>query len=232
MRQFQRDSAREPCSGEVEHVIDHSRHAPAAHKNALRSTAHGFVVRLVLHHMRGHQDSAERIAQIVPENRSKHLVEPQRFGLLSQLLCELLLLPMQPKEHVCLTLENVRLDWLIEEIYCAAFVSFEQPVLVTRGGCYENDRDLARAFAAAHEFGKFEAIHFRHLHVEQSERNVVHQQQLQSLRAGPGCEHFHILATQQCRECKEIFLEVIDKQTLYALPHTSHFTFLEQRALR
>jgi hypothetical protein len=30
----------------------------------------------VLNHMRGHQDSAQGIAQVMSENRRKHLIEP------------------------------------------------------------------------------------------------------------------------------------------------------------
>jgi len=110
----------------------------------------------------------------MPENGRKHLIEPQCLGLLLQLARELLFLAIEPKEDLCLALEDVRLDGLIEEVHGAAFVSLEEAVLITRGGRHENDRNLTCALTAAHEFGEFEAVHPRHLHVEEGERNIVH----------------------------------------------------------
>src|SRR3546814_17856091 len=56
----------------------------------------------------------------------------------------------------------------------------ETPGLVGRDGCEENNRDAARALGAAHEFREFEAIHLRHLNVDQGQREVVDTQELQS----------------------------------------------------
>jgi hypothetical protein len=177
MAYFERNATREPCARQIEHVIDHARHASAAYENALGGSADSLIFGLMLNHMRGHQDRAQRVAQIVSENRREHLVEPQSLGLLPQLSRELLLLAIQPEENGRLVLEDVWLDGLVQEIHGAAFISLEQAmVLIARGGGDEDDGYFARALAAAHELGELEAIHFRHLHVEQGERDVVHQQ--------------------------------------------------------
>jgi hypothetical protein len=45
---------------------------------------------------------------------------------------------------------------------------------------------VARLFRAAHQLRQLKAIHFRHLHVEDGQREIVLQQQGQRFLAGRG----------------------------------------------
>jgi PIN domain nuclease of toxin-antitoxin system len=40
-------------------------------------------------------------------------------------------------------------------------------LLIAQARSHENDRHRARAVGAAHDFGKLEAVHARHVHIEQ-----------------------------------------------------------------
>ncbi len=217
------NAPREPRPRQVEHRVDHPAHALSARQHARGGLAHGFVFALQGEQLRRHQHGAERIAQIVAEDRGEHFVEAQGLGAFVQFLGELLLLAMELEENVRLVPQHVRVYRLVQEIHRAGFVTLEQPVLVVRAGGDENDRHVARAFAAAHEFGQFETIHLRHVHVEQGEGHVMQQQQLERFGAGAGLDQFDVVALQQRREDQEVFLEVVDDQAFHALRHGFRF---------
>ena len=88
-------------------------------------------------------------------------------------------------------------------------------MLIADAGGDEDDRDVPRALAAAHQLGQLEAVHVRHLHVEQGQRDVVHQQQLQRLGAGARASSISTSSpAQQRREREQVLLEIIDEQAL------------------
>lgn len=74
---------------------------------------------------------------------------------------------------------------------------------------------MARAFAAAHELGELEAVHLRHLHVDERERHVVLQQQLQRFGARMRAEQLHAVAAQQRRQREQVFFQVVDDQAFH-----------------
>ena len=127
-----------------------------------------------------------------------------------------LTLPMQLEEHVGLAPQDVRLDRLVEEVDRAGLVALEHAVLVARAGGDEDDRHVARALAAAHQLGQLEAVHLRHLHVEQRQRDVVHEQQLERLGARARLQQLDVVAAQQRRQREQVLLEVVDEQALDA----------------
>jgi hypothetical protein len=76
---------------------------------------------------------------------------------------------------------------------------------------------VLRAFGAAHQLGELEAVHHRHLHVEQRERDVVHEQELERLEARLGAEDLEPVAAQQRLERVEVLLDVVHEQKLHGL---------------
>src|SRR5271155_1719066 len=128
---------------------------------------------------------------------AEHFVQAQRLGALLELLRELLALTVQLEEHVGLVLEYVRLDRLIDEVDGPGLVALEHALRLARACGDENDRYVARTLTAAHELGELEAVHVWHLHVEKGEREVVDEQQLESLRPGLRAKGIDLLALQE-----------------------------------
>ena len=130
------------------------------------------------------------IAQFVGEDGEElvlaavGLLQRQRVGFQFLVLRgDLLALAGQLEEHVGLAPEDVGLDRLLQEIDGAGLIAAEAPAPVGDAGRDEDDRHPPRALRAAHRLGQLEAVHVRHLHVEQRQRDVVGQQQFQGLDA-------------------------------------------------
>src|SRR6476619_2597309 len=174
---------------------------------------------MVFEQLRPGEDGIQRIAQIVSQNRREHLVEAQRFSAVAQLVRNLLLLTIQLEEDIRLVPEDVRLDRLVQEVDGAALVAPERPPLVARAGGDEDDRYVPCAFAASHQLGERESVHFRHLHVEQRQGDVVRQKQIQGLRPGMRRQHHHVLAPQQRLEDQQVLVAVVDDQALHRCWH-------------
>src|SRR3546814_3644532 len=64
----------------------------------------------------------------------------------------------------------------------------EAALLVGAAGRQEDDRNIARPLACAHEFGKLEAVHAGHLYVEQGERHIMLEEKLERLLPGSGLD--------------------------------------------
>ena len=167
-----------------------------------------------LEQLRRSQDGAQGVAQIVRKQRAEHFVQAQRLGPLLELLSELLALAVELEEHIGLVLENVRLDGLVDEVDGSRFVAFEHALRLAGAGGDENDRYMARTLAAAHELGELEAVHVGHLHIEKGEREVMDEQELESLRPGLGAKGIDVLALQERGQREQVVLEVIDQQAL------------------
>src|SRR5258708_6266289 len=94
---------------------------------------------------------------------------------------------MQLDEDRDLRAQDLRYDRLDQKIHRAEAVSAKQMgiALVTS---QEEDRSALRTLPLADEFGRFKAVHLRHLDVQQNQRKIVLQDVRQSLAAGLG-EH-------------------------------------------
>ena len=109
----------------------------------------------------------------------------------------------------------MRFDGLVEEVDRAQLVSLEQPVLIARSGRDEHDGDVPRALGAPHQLRELEAVQLRHLHVDERERDVVDQKQLERLRARARLQELHIVATEQGRQREQVLLHVVDQQAFH-----------------
>src|SRR5690606_28145869 len=67
------------------------------------------------------------------------------------------------------------------------------------------------------ELGQFEAVHVRHLHVDEGQRHIVVQQQLEGFRTGTGLEYGQCIAAQQRLEGDQVLLQIIDQQKIYVV---------------
>ena len=90
-------------------------------------------------------------------------------------------------------------------------------VLVAAAGGHEDDRHVPGALAAAHELGQLEAVHVGHLHVDQSQRHVVRQQELQGLAAGARLQELEVGSPQQRLQREQVFGKVVDQQALHGV---------------
>ena len=66
----------------------------------------------------------------------------------------------------------------------------------------------------AHQLGELEAVHARHLHVEQRKRDVVLEQKLERLLTISRFQNLEIVAAQKGFERDEIFFAIVHQEKL------------------
>jgi hypothetical protein len=71
---------------------------------------------------------------------------------------------------------------------------------------------VAGALGAAHQLGQLEAVHFRHVHVEQNQRHVVAEEQIERLRSGPRRQDLHVQRLEQRGEDEQVLVQVVDQE--------------------
>ncbi len=136
------------------------------------------------------------------------------FAQHQHLVGELLALAPQLDEGVDLVPQDARIDGLRQEVDRAGFVAVEDALRAVRAGGHEDDGDAPRAFGPAHQLGELEAVHVGHLHIEDGERELVLEQQLERLVArGRRGDRQPVLA-QQRLEGDEVLVDVVDQQDL------------------
>src|SRR5690606_18425176 len=62
---------------------------------------------------------------------------------------------------------------------------------------------------------QLEAVHFGHLHVDQCERDVVREQQVERLDAGSRREQLHVVLPEQGLQYEQILLAVVHEKTFH-----------------
>ena len=76
----------------------------------------------------------------------------------------------------------------------------------------EDDRRRAAALAPADELRRLEAVHARHLDVEQDDGEVLLEQRLERLLARPGRAQAHVQGLEHRREREQVLRPVVDEQ--------------------
>jgi hypothetical protein len=99
---------------------------------------------------------------------------------------QLLPLPVQVQENPGLAAQHVRLNGLVEKIHRAGLVAAKAAQVVLRPCRQKNNRHMLGALRATHEFRQFKAVHDRHLDIDDSQGDVVLEQQLKRFPPGPG----------------------------------------------
>ncbi|MNQ73525.1 hypothetical protein D3C85_882580 [compost metagenome] len=99
-----------------------------------------------------------------------------------------------------------------DEVHRAGGVALQHRVLGVGDGGDEDDRREARQRAAAHQPGDLEAVHARHLHVQQDQADFFLQQAFQRGLAGIHGADLPFAVVQQCFHGGEVFLAVVHHQ--------------------
>src|ERR1700733_1486614 len=120
-------------------------------------------------------------------------------------------LTVELEKNTSLTPQNIRLDWLVEEIDRPGLVALKAALMISRSGGDKDDRDAARSLGSTHELGEFIAVHFRHLNIENGERDVILQQQFQRRGSGAGFQQDQPVATQEALQRQKVFLKIVDE---------------------
>src|SRR3954447_24011702 len=105
-----------------------------------------------------------------------------------RLALQLFVLRVQLDEDGNLRAQDVRVERLEDVVDGARLVPAENMLVVLRDRRHEDDRDVPRSLALLDQRRGFEAVHDRHLNVEQDYRGVLVQQLAQSVFAGMGRE--------------------------------------------
>jgi len=100
----------------------------------------------------------------------------------------------------------MRLDGLVEEVDGAQLVSLELPVPVAHSGGDEDDGGRAACAPAPRiSFRQLEAVHHRHLHVDQGrEATSWTRSRFERLRTGARLQELHVLPPKQGGEREEV----------------------------
>ncbi|MNE28043.1 hypothetical protein D3C80_1214700 [compost metagenome] len=100
----------------------------------------------------------------------------------------------------------------MQKVHGPALVALEGIVHLAACGADENDRDVLGLLRAAHQLGQFEAVHAGHLHVEDSQGELVLEQQCQGLVGGLSLVHLAVFALDQRVQGQQVLRQVVDDQ--------------------
>ena len=112
--------------------------------------------------------------------------------------------------------QHFGIDGLIEKIHGASIIAAKK-MLVVLVGRDEQDRRVARTLPFANQGGGLEAVHLRHLDVQQDDRKVVVQELAQSFLAGRRLDQILSQILQDRFQGEQIRRTVVDQQDLYTL---------------
>ena len=133
-------------------------------------------------------------------------------------------LALEVAEDADLRAQHVRLEGLEHVVDGARLVAAGDLGDVGAHRGQEDDRRGAAALAPADELRGLEAVHARHLHVEQDDGEVLLQQRLERLLARPGRAQAHLQRLEHRREREQVLRPVVDEQdarrVVYRCSHT------------
>ena len=136
---------------------------------------------------------------------------------------------VQRDERLRLRTQHVDIEWLRQEIDGAEVVRALDAVRVVVVRGQEDDRDVLRLAARAHEASGLVAVHVRHPDVHQDEREVFTQKMRERFAAGARVDEIAAQRRQRGLEREEIRVVVVDEQDVWRLDAiASHDARLEQ----
>ena len=71
---------------------------------------------------------------------------------------------------------------------------------------------MLRPLRPAHQLRELEAVHLRHLHVDERERHLVDEQELERLGPGARPEDLESVAAEERLERDEVLVDVVDER--------------------
>ncbi len=111
-----------------------------------------------------------------------------------------------------LGLENLWIERFEQVIHRATGVALEHGGIGLLVGSEEDNRGQPGSLAAAHQAGDLEAVHFRHLHIEQYQIDFVFQQRPQGFHPRACSQHLPIVARQQGAHTDQVFRVIVYHQ--------------------
>lgn len=213
-------------AGDIEQVFDETRHMLETAIHAGSDLVRGVGSLPFLQKLYAGGKRRDRVAQFVAEDGEEAVLLP--MGALKGFrqsgefipLCRKLIalrddlppLVVEVEEHIGLGPQDIGLDRLLDEIDRSGFIATEAPRDARSAGGNKDDRDVTRPVVRAHDLGKFEAIHARHLDVEECEGIVMDQHELERFFAAFGGVEVEPVALEKRSQRKQVFFEIIDQQ--------------------
>ena len=136
------------------------------------------------------------------------------------LLQALALLP-EVDEDRDLRAEDVRVEGLEDVVDGAGRIAAEDVPLVLRDRRQEDDRDRRRARAALDQLGRLEAVHVRHLDVEQDAREVAVEQLAQRGLSGLHGDELLVERLERRLERQQVLGAIVDEEDAGVI-HDTH----------
>ena len=118
--------------------------------------------------------------------------------------------------------EDQRVERLHQVVDGAGAVAAEDVLGVLRDRGQEEDRDVLRPLPLLDQLGGLEAVHPRHLDVEQDRRELVVQQPPQRLLARRGADEIGVERLEDRLEREQVLGPVVDQQQLGPGGHGQH----------
>ncbi|MNQ77139.1 hypothetical protein D3C85_919980 [compost metagenome] len=116
------------------------------------------------------------------------------------------------EQRVDLVAQDLGVERLQHEVHRAPDIALEHGILGLGNGRDENDRGEARTRIAAHQPRHLEAIHMRHLHIQQHQPHVLFQQTLQGRFAGIDATQQPVAAIEQSLHGLQIIRTIVHDQ--------------------
>jgi len=132
-------------------------------------------------------------------------------------LSQLHRLLVQVDEHRDLRAQHLGVERLEHVVDRADGVALEDLLLLLVDRRQEDDRDVLGLRPALDQLGRLEAVHVRHLDIEQDRGEVVQEQPLQRLLAGAGVDDVHVQRRENGAHGQQVLRLVIDDQDVRAL---------------
>lgn len=143
--------------------------------------------------------------------QDRRVERPGRFQLTGQAL-QHAPIALLVEQGLDLGLENLRVERFEHVVHGATGVTLEHGRFGLFIGGEENDRGQPGALAAAHQSGDFEAVHLRHLYIQQHQVDIVFKQSTQGFHPRVCRQHLPILTGQQCPHADEVFGVIVYHQ--------------------
>ena len=125
-------------------------------------------------------------------------------------------------EHGHLRPQDVRVEGLHQIVDGSGSVALEDVLGVLRDRGQEDDRNVPRPLALLDQLGGLEAVHARHLHVEQDRGEFIVQQVAQRLFARLDTDELLAQRLEDRLEREEVLRPIVDQEQLRLLAHGQH----------
>jgi len=174
------------------------------------------LLRIVEHHDRIHRRSDDlgepRLRLLQLGTMAQLELAPLALAQQLVLQLDLLLLAIEIDEDADLRAQDIGLERLEHVVHRADRVALEDVRLLLADRGQEDDRDVARPLTGLDQARRVEAVHARHLDVEQDDRELTRQQVLERLFARIGADQRLRERLEDRFERQQVLRAIVDEQ--------------------